>query len=124
MKWGKVTRYRSADDWAFASQRSQGKRPTWGQSIMQKQIHPAMERLGPKKRIGWHTFRYSYSTLLRQLGTDIKVQRDLLRYSSARLTLDTYAQAVTPAKREAQNAVVQLLLSVQSEAVVAPTTTT
>ena len=64
------------------------------------------------------------STLLRQLGTDIKVQQDLLRHSSARLTLDTYTQAVTPANREAQNAVVQLLLSVQSEAVVAPTTTT
>jgi Phage integrase family len=51
---------------------------------MRKQIHPAIERLGINKRIGWHTFRHSYSTLLRQLGTDIKVQQDLLRHSSAR----------------------------------------
>ena len=35
---------------------------------------------------------------------------DLLRHSSARLTLDTYTQAVTPAKREAQNAVLRLLI--------------
>ena len=111
MKWRKVTRYRSDDDWVFASKRAKGKRPIWGQSIMRKQIHPAIEKLKIKKRIGWHTFRHSYSTLLRQLGTDIKVQQDLLRHSSARLTLDTYTQAVTPAKREAQNAVVQLLLS-------------
>jgi integrase len=97
--WRKVTCYRSADDWVFASQRAKGKRPIWGQSIMRKQIHPAIERLGIKKRIGWHTFRHSYSTLLRQLGTDIKVQQDLLRHSSARLTLDTYTQAVTPAKK-------------------------
>jgi hypothetical protein len=49
------------------------------------------------------------------------VQQDLLRHSSARLTLDTYTQAVTPAKREAQNAVVQLLLSPESATAIAPT---
>jgi len=61
--------------------------------------HPALEKLGINKRIGWHTFRHSFSTLLRHLATDINVQQDLLRHSSARLTLDTYTQAVTPAKR-------------------------
>ena len=50
--WRKVTCYRSADDWVFASQRAKGKRPIWGQSIMRKQIHPAIEKLGIKKRIG------------------------------------------------------------------------
>jgi site-specific recombinase XerD len=74
----------------FASKRAKGKRPIWGQSIMRKQIHPVIEKLGIAKRIGWHSFRHSYSTLLRHLGTDIKVQQDLLRHSSARLTLDTY----------------------------------
>ena len=83
--WREVTPYRSADDWVFASKRAKGKHPIWGQSIMRKQIHPAIEKLGIKKRIGWHSFRHSYSTLLRQLGTDIKVQQDLLRHSSARL---------------------------------------
>jgi integrase len=120
-EWRKVTPYQSADDWVFASKRAEGKRPIWGQSIMRKQIHPAVEKLGIKKRIGWHTFRHSYSTLLRHLGTDIKVQQDLLRHSSARLTLDTYTQAVTPAKREAQNAVVQLLLPPELEQLAAPT---
>jgi integrase len=48
---------------------------------MRKQIHPAIEKLEINKRIGWHTFRHSYSTLLRNLGTDIKVQQDLLRHS-------------------------------------------
>jgi integrase len=120
-EWRKLTRYCSDDDWVFASKRAKGKRPIWGQSIMRKQIHPAIEKLEIKKRIGWHTFRHSYSTLLRHLGTDIKVQQDLLRHSSARMTLDTYTQAVTPAKREAQNAVVKLLLPVESGRVAAPT---
>ena len=121
-EWRKLTRYRSDDDWVFAGKRAKGKRPIWGQSIMRKQIHPVIENLGIKKRIGWHTFRHSYSTLLRHLGTDIKVQQDLLRHSSARLTLDTYTQAVTPAKREAQNAVVKLLLPGESGHLAAPTT--
>jgi len=83
--------------------------------------HPALEKLGINKRIGWHTFRHSFSTLLRQLGTDIKGQQDLLRHSSARLTLDTYTQAVTPAKRDAQNAVVELLFVGRLGVVAAPT---
>jgi integrase len=120
-EWRKVAPFPSGDDWVFASKRAKGKRPIWGQSIMRKQIHPAIEKLEINKRIGWHTFRHSYSTLLRNLGTDIKVQQDLLRHSSARLTLDTYTQAITPAKREAQNAVVQLLLSAESIAAAAPT---
>jgi integrase len=102
--WRKVTRSPSGDDWVFASNRAKGMRLIWGQSIMRKQIHPAIEKLEIKKRIGWRSFRHSYSTLLRHLGTDIKVQQDLLRHSSARQTLDTYTQAVTSAKREAQNA--------------------
>jgi integrase len=73
-EWRKVAPSPSKDDWVFASKRAKGKRPIWGQTIMRKQIHPAIEKLGIKKRIGWHTFRHSYSTLLRQLGTDIKVQ--------------------------------------------------
>jgi hypothetical protein len=53
----------------------------------------------------------SYSSILRSLGTDIKVQQDLPRHSSARLTLDTYTQSVTTAKREAQDAVIRLLVA-------------
>jgi Phage integrase family len=68
-----MTRYRSDDDWVFASKKTKGKRPIWGQSIIRKQIHPAVQKIGIEKRIGWHTFRHSYSTLLRYLGTDISI---------------------------------------------------
>jgi site-specific recombinase XerD len=62
--------------------------------------------VGITKRIGWHTFRHSYSTLLKASGADIKVMQELLRHASTRVTLDTYTQAVTPAKRVAQTSVV------------------
>ncbi|PYU54320.1 MAG: site-specific integrase, partial [Acidobacteria bacterium] len=74
-KWKDETVYVSADDWVFASVRTQGKRPVWGQSLMRKKIHPVAKKLGINKRIGWHTFRHSYSSILRSLGTDIKVQQ-------------------------------------------------
>jgi integrase len=48
---------------------------------------------------------------LRATGADIKVMQELLRHASARVTLDTYTQAVTDRKRRAQTKVVRLLIS-------------
>ena len=74
---------------------------------MRHYIRPAVVKVGITKRIGWHTFRHSYSTLLKASGADIKVMQELLRHASTRVTLDTYTQAATPAKRAAQTAVVR-----------------
>jgi D-arabinose 1-dehydrogenase-like Zn-dependent alcohol dehydrogenase len=51
----------------------------------------------------------TYSSLLRANRVNIKVMQELLRHASSRVTLDTYTQAVTSQKREAQSNVVQLL---------------
>ena len=88
-KWKSGTRFSAPGDWVFASKRTKGKGPIWGKSIMRKKILPIVKSLGIDKRVGWHSFRHSYSTLLRFLGADIKVQEDLPRHSSARQTLDT-----------------------------------
>jgi len=61
--------------------------------------------------IGWHTFRHTYSTLLRANRTDIKVMQELMRHASSRVTMDTYIQAVTAQKRKAQSHVVGLILT-------------
>jgi hypothetical protein len=66
--------------------------------------------MGIKKWIGWHTFRHTYSTLLRSVGTEFKVMQELMRHSSLRSTIDIYTQAVTLAKRAAQAAVLSLIL--------------
>jgi integrase len=76
---------------------------------MQYHIQPAAKRLGITKRIGWHTFRRTYTTLLHANGEDVKVVQKLLRHGSARITMDVYAQAMTPAKRLAQGKVVAML---------------
>jgi integrase len=78
-----------------ASPVRQGKFPFWGQALMRHYIRPAAVKVDITKRIGWHTFRHSYSTLLKASGADIKVMQELLRHASTRVTLDTYTQAVT-----------------------------
>ena len=66
---------------------------------------------GTEAILGRHTFRHTYSTLLRSVGTGFKVMQELLRHSSLRSTLDIYTQAISPAKHAAQAAVLALVFS-------------
>jgi len=111
IQWRNRCTYTKPEDWIFASKRYRGRRPYWGQAILRKYIRPAAQRVGIQKRFGWHTFRHTYSTLLRSVGTEFKVMQELLRHSSFRSTLDVYTQAVTPAKHAAQAAVISLVFS-------------
>jgi integrase len=111
LKWRERQPYRKPDNWVFASRRCRGRKPYWGQAILRKFIRPKAQELGIQKRFGWHTFRHTYSTLLRSVGTEFKVTQELLRHSSLRSTLDVYTQAITPSKHAAQAAVMSLVLS-------------
>ena len=71
---------------------------------------PAVKRAGMTKRMGFHTFRHTYATLLTQNNEDVKVVQELLRHANRRITLDLYALVGMPEKRQAQRKVVQLFL--------------
>ena len=107
--WRDQTKYSKAEDWVFASRAARGRQPYWGQCLMRTIIRPAAAKIGITQHIGWHTFRHTYSSLLRANKTDIKVTQELLRHASSRVTLDTYTQAVTAQKRRAQSSVIRLL---------------
>jgi integrase len=108
--WKEVSAYSKFDDWIFASPHTQGKYPYWPDVLLLKIIQPAALRAGIKKRIGWHTFRHSYSSLLVANGENVKVVQELMRHASSRFTLDVYSQARKEAKRHAQQRVVQMIL--------------
>ena len=110
-EWKQVCRYNKPDDWVFASSRHRGRKPIWGQAILRRYSRPVASRAGIQKRFGWHTFRHTYSTLLRSVGTEFKVMQELLRHSSLRSTLDVYTQAISPAKHAAQAAVLNLIFA-------------
>jgi integrase len=48
-------------------------------------IRPAAAKIGITQHIGWHTFRHTYSSLLRANRTDIKVTQELLCHASSRV---------------------------------------
>jgi integrase len=92
----------------FASRLHKGRRPYWGASILRNYVRPVAATLNIQKRVGWHTFRHTYSTLLRSVGAEFKVMQELMRHSTLRTTMDDYTQAVAPAKHAAQAAVLAL----------------
>ena len=103
----KRTFHRSPQDWVFANKAG---RPRGQQNILHRHLRPAALRAGIGK-IGWHTFRHSYSTMLRGAGADIKVQQELLRHSTIQSTLNTYTQAISEQKRAANTIVVGSLFN-------------
>ena len=114
LAWRKQSTYVGPDDWVFASRRHRGRHPFWGQAILRKYVRPVAEKVGIQKCVGWHTFRNTYSTLLRSVGTEFKVMQELLRHSTLRSTLDVYTQAITPAKHAAHAAVLSLVFSAEA----------
>jgi integrase len=114
LAWYRVTAYREPGDWVFASNsnragRMRGKQPLWLSSIMRYHIQPVVRELGIQKKVSWHTFRRTYSTLLHANGEDVKVVQELLRHGSVKVTMDVYTQAQMPAKRKAQQKLVEMM---------------
>ena len=107
--WRNHTEYRRDEDWVFASPITQGKWPYWPDTILKRWIIPAAHEAKVTKRIGWHTLRHTYATLLKANEADVKVVQELLRHANSKTTLDLYAQALTLAKREAQGKVIQMM---------------
>jgi integrase len=95
-------------DWIFANPDT-GK-PWLPYHIQQDYIRPAAIAAGLGDGVGWHAFRHSYSTLLRHLKVDVKVQQELLRHADIRTTLNTYTVAVSDDLRDANSKVVRMVL--------------
>ena len=93
--------------WVFVSPFT-GK-PWWAHKVVRYHLRPAAEKAGIG-RIGWHTFRHTYSTLLHAYGTDMKVQQELLRHSDIRTTMNIYTHTVSPALRAANSKLVRMIL--------------
>jgi len=94
-------------EWVFPSKRTGMPSHPW--SAARRWLLRAGEKTGVG-RLGWHAFRHTYSTLLNEYGTDVKVQQELLRHADIRTTMNIYTRAVPERLREANSKVVRLLL--------------
>jgi integrase len=63
------------------------------------------------KKMSKHTGSHRFSTLLEGNGEDVKLAQELLRHLTAKVTLDTYTQPLSPQKRAAQSKVVGTIRS-------------
>ena len=111
LSWRRQSIYSSNDDYVFASETMRGKQPYWPDNLMKRHIRPVAKANGIHKKIGWHTFRHSFGTLLKANGEDVKTVQELLRHANSRITLDVYTQAVNSNKRAAQSKVVKMMVS-------------
>jgi len=95
----------------FASEFHFGKQPLWPGTLWRRNVAPAIERAGiTKPKLGWHSLRRSYASLLLSSGASLRVSMELMRHSTAEMTLATYAQTVGDEKRDAGEKVALLVL--------------
>ena len=114
LAWHAVTPYKKPSHYVWATDANRagakrGKQPVWLSSVMRDYIQPMARKLGIQKKVSWHTFRHTFSSILKGNGEDVKVVQELLRHSTSRMTLDTYSQALGPDKRAAQSKVVGMI---------------
>ena len=114
-EWRTKSPFTRPVDWLFASPASLGQKPYWPGMILAKHLKPAAQRLDLTKRIGWHTFRRTYATLLPDIGASVTTTKELMRHANPSVTFSLYAQAVTEEKRTAQNALASRVIGTTAE---------
>jgi integrase len=106
--WRESASYSGDEQWVFASEYHVGKAPLWPNTVLVRHIKPAAERAGISKRVGWHTFRHTFATLLESSGAGLKTLQELMRHSTPNVSLGVYARAIDDNKRNAQEKVVEM----------------
>lgn len=109
--WRLVCGYPEQTDWVFASYQTFGKMPMWPDSLRRKVLQPTAKKVGIQKRIGWHTFRHTYSSLLAHTGNDVRVVQELMRHAKVATTMEVYTHAGMDKKRTAQRKAVDVLFN-------------
>lgn len=84
-------------------------RPYHAGILQQKILRPKGEEIGIPK-LGWHTFRHAYRSLLDEVGAPVGVQQKLMRHSNVATTMNVYGKSTLRAKQDANSKVVKMLI--------------
>jgi integrase len=109
LAWRSICPFNQDSDYIFGSLDKNGQQPYWPTAGMEDHVRPAVKRAGITKRIGWHTLRHTFGTLVKSQGADVTTTKELMRHANISITMDRYVQAVTEQKKQAQRSVVSLL---------------
>ena len=83
------------DDFVFESLSGTALNPN---NVRNRVLIPACKRAGVPL-VGWHTFRYTYSTWANPSGESIKALQNQLGHVDSRITLGVYVQPIPDAQR-------------------------
>jgi integrase len=108
LRWRAKAHHVADSDFVFAG--DSGK-PRWQGMILKDYLQPASERAGIGK-VGWHMFRHSYRAWLKRSATPVEIQKELMRHSNLKTTVEIYGiePTVGAAHRKANRGVVKMLL--------------
>jgi len=109
LQWQRMAHYVTESDFVFAGESG---KPRWQGMILKDYIQPAAAKAGIQGKVGWHTFRHSYRAWLKRASAPVDVQKELMRHSNVKTTLEIYGleSDVTPAHRAANSGIVKMLL--------------
>jgi integrase len=102
----------SEGGWVFPNPNTGG---VWHSSVLHGDVLVPMGKKIGLERLGWHTFRHSYRSMLDVCGAPIGVQQKLMRHAQVSTTM-RYGNAYMTEKRKAHGAVVQMVLPGRREA--------
>ncbi len=115
-EWHGQTPYSKPEDWAFPSERLDGKQPRVANMLVEDHLRPAAVKAGVPEllgghrvRFGFHNLRHSLASFLVDSGTDPKTVQDLLRQADVRTTLKFYAHSRHETKLAAQAQVLEAI---------------
>jgi len=72
LKLRRTSRYNRESDWVLASPIKKGKQPRWPDTLWLRYGKPAVKAAEIRKRVAFHTFRHTYTTLLTQNSEDLR----------------------------------------------------
>ena len=83
--WKAISKYTKQDQWVFASDFHFGNQPLWPGTLWRRNVVPAIEAAGiSKPKLGWHTLRRSYASLLLSSGVNLPSQHGApMRHATA-----------------------------------------
>lgn len=96
------------DDFVFRSVRGTSLDPN---HILKRVFHPACKR-ADVPHVGFHSFRYTYSTWANPTGESIKALQAQLGHTDSRLTLSVYTQPQPTAQRQLASKIARVLLPI------------
>ena len=107
--WKQKTEFSAPSDWMFASPSQLGRLP-WSYDQVWR-VYQKAATAAEIGKLGTHSLRHTYRSLLDSVGTPLAVQQKLMRHTDIRTTMNVYGDVITNQESEALAKIARLALT-------------